>query len=51
MQVRQDCTNIIWYPSHEAFEVAERGEILLGGCELINSMPHEDYGCLECGYR
>lgn len=39
------------YPSHEAFEAAERGEILLGGCELIDSMPHEDYGCLECGYR
>ena len=39
------------YPSHEAFEAAERGEILLGGCELIDSMPHEDYGCLKCGYR
>lgn len=39
------------YPSHEAFEAAERGEILLGGCELIDSIPHEDYGCLECGYR
>lgn len=38
------------YPSHEAFEAAERGEILLGGCELIDSMTHEDYGCLECGY-
>ena len=39
------------YPSHEAFEAAERGEIFLGGCELINGMPHEDYGCLECRYR
>ncbi len=39
------------YPSYEAFEAAERGEILLGGCELIDGMPHEDYGCLECRYR
>lgn len=39
------------YPSYEAFEAAERGEILLGGCEMIDGMPHEDYGCLECRYR
>ena len=39
------------YPSYETFDAAERGEILIGGCEMIDGMPHEDYGCLECGYR
>ena len=39
------------YPSHEAFEAEERGELILGGCEMIDGMPHEDYGCLDCGYR
>lgn len=37
------------YPSHEAFEMAEKGEILLGGCEV---MPGDsDMGCLDCEYR
>ena len=36
------------YPSHEAFEAEERGELILGGCEMIDGMPHEDYGCLDC---
>lgn len=39
------------YPSHEAFEAEERGELILGGCEMIDGMPHEDCGCLDCGYR
>ena len=39
------------YPSHEAFEAEERGELILGGCEMVDGMPHEDYGCLDCGYR
>ena len=39
------------YPSHEASEAEERGELILGGCEMIDGMPHEDYGCLDCGYR
>ena len=39
------------YPSHEAFEAEERGELILGGCEMIDGMPHEDYGCLDCRYR
>lgn len=38
------------YPSHEAFEAEEQGELILGGCEMIDGMPHEDYGCLDCGY-
>ena len=38
------------YPSHEAFEAEERGELILGGCEMIDGMPHEDYGCLDCRY-
>ena len=39
------------YPSYEAFEAEERGELILGGCEMIDGMPHEDYGCLDCRYR
>ena len=39
------------YPSHEAFEAEERGDLILGGCEMIDGMPHEDYGCLDCRYR
>ena len=39
------------YPSHEAFEAEEQGELILGGCEMIDGMPHEDYGCLDCRYR
>ena len=39
------------YPSNEAFEAEERGELILGGCEMIDGMPHEDYGCLDCRYR
>ena len=30
------------YPSHEAFEAEERGDLILGGCEMIDGMPHED---------
>ena len=36
------------YPSHEAFEAEERGELILGGCEMIDGMPHEDYGQRNC---
>lgn len=39
------------YPSPDAFEAAERGEIILGGCELIDGRVHEDYGCADCGYQ
>ena len=39
------------YPSHEVLEAEERGELILGGCEMIDGMPHEDYGCLDCRYR
>ena len=35
------------YPSHEAFEAEERGELILGGCEMIDGMPHEDYIRME----
>lgn len=39
------------YPSHAFFEAEEHGEIILGGCEMIDGMPHKDYGCLGCGFR
>ena len=34
-------------PSVEGFEMAERGEVALGGCIVWESMP--DYQCLGCG--
>lgn len=37
------------YPTYEAFQRAERGEILLGGCEVTFDQP--DYGCVDCKYR
>ena len=37
------------YPTLEAFEAAERGEIILGGCKIYEGQP--DYGCFDCDYR
>ncbi len=37
------------YPMFEAFEAAERGEIILGGC--VVEMGNPDYGCLDCEFR
>ncbi len=34
------------YPTHEAFEAAERGEIRLGGCVVGDESP--DYACPTC---
>ena len=28
------------YPSHEAFEAEERGELILGGCEMIDGIKY-----------
>jgi hypothetical protein len=36
-------------PTYEAFEMAERGELLLGGCEVCDGQP--DYGCLDCKFQ
>lgn len=36
-------------PTHEAFGMAERGELILGGCEVRDGQP--DYGCLECNFQ
>lgn len=37
------------YPTPEAWEASERGEIILDGCMVF---PHqEDYGCLDCNHR
>ena len=35
-------------PSIEGFEMAERGEVALGGFIVWESMP--DYQCLDCGH-
>ncbi len=34
------------YPTSELFEVAERGEVRLGGCVIGNESP--DYECRDC---
>lgn len=36
-------------PTYEAFELAERGELILGGCEIWPGQP--DYGCLDCKFQ
>ena len=36
-------------PTHEAFRMAERGKLILGGCEIVPGQP--DYGCLDCNFR
>lgn len=33
-------------PSNEGFQMAERGEVALGGCIVRERMP--DYQCLQC---
>lgn len=33
-------------PSHEAFEAADRGELILGGCCIWEESP--DWECLGC---
>lgn len=37
------------YPSYEAFEKAEAGKIVLGGCCISPDNP--DYGCLDCKHQ
>ncbi|HVR90137.1 MAG TPA: hypothetical protein VHG29_03445 [Novosphingobium sp.] len=42
--------NILYgYPSHEAFEQAERNETVLGGC--CQPMGSPDRQCLACGHQ
>lgn len=36
-------------PTHEAFKMAERGELILGGCMIMPGQP--DYGCLDCKFQ
>lgn len=39
-------------PTGEAFELAEQGNVILGGCEIImDDTPQADYGCLDCKYE
>jgi hypothetical protein len=37
------------YPSHEAWEKRDRGELALGGCTVEEKAP--DYRCTECQYE
>ena len=36
-------------PTYEAFEMADRGELILGGCEVWDNQPN--YGCLNCKFQ
>lgn len=43
--------NILYgYPAPDAFEMAERKEIVLGGC-LINTEGDPQWACTECGIK
>jgi hypothetical protein len=34
------------YPTHEAFEAEQRGELVIGGCLIGDESP--DYQCRDC---
>ncbi len=36
-------------PTYEALEMVDRGELILGGCEVWDGQP--DYGCLDCKFQ
>ena len=36
-------------PSHELFEKADRGEVILGGCCISDLSP--DWQCVSCGHQ
>ena len=36
-------------PRGDAFEMAERGEVIFGGCECLEGQL--DYGCLDCKFE
>lgn len=39
--------NIVYgMPSNELFEQAERGEVVLGGCTISDTMP--EWACTKC---
>ena len=43
-----DALRILYgYPTEEAFEASERGELTLGGCMVGEESP--DYECRGCG--
>jgi hypothetical protein len=39
---------VIGLPSPEAFDAAERGEFVLGGC-MVMGEPTPDWACPSCG--
>ena len=40
------------FPTHAAFEAAEKGELILGGCCIPENVSEiADWVCKECGQR
>ena len=37
--------------NNEIRELIDNNKIIYGGSIMLDDQPHEDYGCLECGYR
>ena len=45
------CPIVYGYPGGDLFEQAERGEVHLGGCCIIEGLPQPDRYCNECGFE
>lgn len=46
------CEILYGMPTGEAYELAEQGKLILGGCEIIiDDLPQPDYGCLDCKFE
>ena len=46
------CEILYGMPTGEAFELAEQGKLILGGCDIImDDLPQPDYGCLDCKFE
>ena len=46
------CEILYGMPTGEAYELAEQGKLILGGCDIIiDDLPQPDYGCLDCKFE
>lgn len=46
------CEILYGMPTGEAYELAEQGKLILGGCDIIiGDLPQPDYGCLDCKFE
>ena len=46
------CEILYGMATGEAFELAEQGKLILGGCDIImDDLPQPDYGCLDCKFE